>query len=136
MFYSFFAPPFSALFLLGSLWRRINGKGALAAIVLGFAWAIGLKVYTELAAEPWRYLTTFPIQALSTWGLSMVVCIVASLMTAPPRPEQVAEDMTFDLKSMNIRSGLGTHWYYSVTLWWALSVILMFVLILIFGVWL
>jgi SSS family solute:Na+ symporter len=134
MFYSFCAPPFSAIFLLGSLWHRINGRGALAAIVVGFAWAIGLKFYTELAAEPWQYLTTFPIQALSTWALSMIVCIVGSLATEPPRPEQVTENMTFDLRSMNIRVGLGTHWWNSVTLWWLASVVLMFALIIVFGV--
>ena len=33
--FTFFAPPFSAVFLLGSLWRRINGKGASAAIFSG-----------------------------------------------------------------------------------------------------
>lgn len=133
MFYSFFAPPFSAIFLLGSLWRRINGKGALAAVIIGFTWAIGLKFYTEMAVEPWQYLTTFPIQALSTWALSMVVCVGTSMMTAPPRPEQVTDELTFNLKSMNIKEGLGTRWWGNVTFWWLISVVLMFALIYVFG---
>jgi len=136
MFYSFFAPPFSALFLLGSLWRRINGTGAVAAIIVGFAWAIGLKVYTETATDPWDYLTTFPIQALLTWIVSMVVCVAVSLMTAPPRPEQVTDNMTFNLKAMNIKAELGTHWWNNVAFWWVICVVLMFTFIGIFGLWL
>ena len=34
--YAFFAPPFAATFLLGILWRRINGTGAITAVVFGF----------------------------------------------------------------------------------------------------
>ena len=34
--YAFFAPPFSAVFLLGILFKRINAKGATFAVVAGF----------------------------------------------------------------------------------------------------
>ena len=45
--YAFFAPPFAAVFLLGILWRRINADGALLAIVLGFIFGIGMKLYVQ-----------------------------------------------------------------------------------------
>ena len=47
--YAFFAPPFAAVFLLGILWRRINSRGALAAVIFGFAFGIGVKLYLEAA---------------------------------------------------------------------------------------
>jgi SSS family solute:Na+ symporter len=140
MFYSFFAPPFSAVFLLGSLWKRINGKGAMTAVVVGFMVAIGFKVYTDSLPnwidgfEPWVWLTTFPIQALTTWAVSMGVCVGVSLVTDPPRPDQVTDDLKFNIRALNIKAGLGNHWYSSVTFWWLLSMIIMFVFIYIFGV--
>jgi solute:Na+ symporter, SSS family len=139
MAYSFFAPPFSAVFLLGTLWRRINARGALVAVLAGFAFAFGLKLYAEilpphLGYEPWAYATTFPIQALGTWLFSMIVCSVVSLATPPPRPEQVTDDLTFAWHRLRIRPEPGHRWYQGVAFWWALSVVLMFGLMFVFGV--
>jgi len=134
MFYSFFGPPFSAVSLLGSLWQRINAKGALTAVIVGFAVAIGLKVYVGVADQPSNYLTTFPIQALLTWAICMVVCVVVSLATAPPRPEQITDDLTFSWRKMMIKGKLGAHWYANVFFRWLLSAIIMLVFIYIFGV--
>ncbi len=139
MFYSLAGPPFSALFLLGSIWPRINGKGAIASIVFGFSTSIILNFYSGilpsiLGYEPQPYLSTFPIQALISWIVSMVSCTVVSLMTAPPRPEQVRDHLTFRIRSKLIKQGLGDRWYSSVTLWWAGSITLMFGLIIVFGI--
>ncbi len=45
--YAFFAPPFGAVFLLGVLWRRINGLGALTAVSMGFVLGIAMKLYVQ-----------------------------------------------------------------------------------------
>lgn len=139
LFYSFFGPPFSAIFLLGTLWRRINGQGAIASIIIGLLFAFGLKLYADLLPgpleyTPWKYMTTFPIQALSTWMISMVVCIVGSLMTTPPLPEQVSDSLTFNWKKMNVGGELGKHWFSNVAFWWILSMVIMFLFIYIFGI--
>ena len=63
----------------------------------------------------------------------MICCTVVSLMTAPPPPEQVTDDLTFNWSRMNIGGSLGKGWK-SVTLWWSLSVVLMFAFIIVFGV--
>ena len=55
-------------------------------------------------------------------------------MTAPPRPEQVTDDLTLNWRKMNIGGDLGNRWYNSVTLWWGLSVVLMIMFIFLFGV--
>ena len=46
----------AAVFVLGILWRRINGAGALATVVSGFILGIAIKLYLNFAAEtpPWR----------------------------------------------------------------------------------
>ncbi len=130
---NFFAPPFSAVFLLGSLWRRINGKGATAAIFSGFALGIFIKIYIESFAHP-AWIEPYANQGVIMWAFSMIVCTVVSLLTEPPRPDQVTDDLTFNWKKMNIGGGLGEKWYKNVTFWWAISMVLMFLFIFIFGV--
>ncbi len=131
---NFFAPPFSAVFLLGSLWRRINGKGATAAIFSGFGLGILIKVYIESFIHHPNWIEPYANQGVIMWAFSMLVCIVVSLLTAPPRPEQVTDDLTFNWKKMSIGDGLGKKWYKNVTFWWGISMVLMFVFIYVFGV--
>ncbi|MBN2090509.1 sodium/solute symporter [candidate division KSB1 bacterium] len=130
---NFFAPPFSAVFLLGSLWRRINGKGASAAIFSGFALGIMIKIYIESFAHP-AWIEPYANQGVIMWAFSMIVCTVVSLLTEPPHPDQITDDLTFNWKKMNIGGGLGEKWYKNVTFWWAISMVLMFLFIFIFGV--
>ncbi|MBN2092696.1 sodium/solute symporter [candidate division KSB1 bacterium] len=130
---NFFAPPFSAVFLLGSLWRRINGKGATAAVFSGFGLGIMIKIYIESFAHP-AWIEPYANQGVIMWAFSMIVCAVVSILTAPPRPEQVTDDLTFNWKKMNIGDGLGDKWYKNVTFWWTIGMVLMFAFIFIFGV--
>jgi len=130
---NFFAPPFSAVFLLGSLWRRINGKGAAVAIFSGFALGIGIKIFIESAAAPPTWILPYANQGVIMWAFCMIVCTVVSLLTEPPPPEQVTDDLTFNWKKMNIGGGLGDRWYKNVTFWWSISVVLMFGFIILFG---
>lgn len=50
--YAFFAPPFAAVFLLGILFRRINARGASAAVILGFLFGIAMKLYVQTPGHP------------------------------------------------------------------------------------
>ncbi len=121
--YAFFAPPFAAVFLLGILWRRVNSSGALAAVILGFAFGIGVKLYLEAGAPHPAWLEPFANQAALNWLLCCVVCVAVSLATAPPRPEQVGDDVTINWTKLNIFADLGTTWYTSVVTWWLLFVV-------------
>ncbi len=121
--YAFFAPPFAAVFLLGILWKRINGTGATAAVVAGFILGIGLKVYVDRAAAPPAWILPYANQAAVSWVFCMAVCTVASLLTAPPRPEQVTDQLTINWRKLNIFSNLGQRWYTSVVTWWGLFVL-------------
>jgi SSS family solute:Na+ symporter len=138
--YAFFAPPFAAVFLLGILWRRTNSTGALSAVAVGFTFGLTLKLFLHaLQTTTWlprllgfdtvtrlkpitEWLGPYLNQATVSWVLCMVVCIGVSLVSPPPRPEQVTDQLTFNWKKLNIFSNLGRHWYTNVVFWWAVFV--------------
>ena len=131
--YAFFAPPFAAVFLLGIVWRRINAIGALTAVVLGFAFGSGMKFYVSLVPDHYGWLDPYWNQASLNWLFCVAVCIGISLVTAPPRPEQVTDQLTLNWSKLNIFSNLGGHWYSSVVTWWLVTVIATAALMAIFS---
>ena len=130
--YAFFAPPFAAIFTLGILFRRINGPGATAAVFLGFLLAILIKIYVWLPFHP-AWLEPFAMQAIINWVFCLIVCVMVSLMTKPPSPEQVTDQLTFNWSKLNIFSELGTTWYNSVILWWSVFALIVCVLMIVFS---
>jgi len=80
----FIAPPFAVVFTLGVLWKRANGQGALATIILGFAFSWILFQFKLLG----RY-NTFNHRAFVAWLVCMAIMIVASLLTPAPPPEKI-----------------------------------------------
>lgn len=133
MLYAFFAPPFAAIFLLGIMWKRINSTGATVAVVLGFMLGIAMKLYVQLVAGHPAWIEPYANQAAINWVFCMVLCITLSLLTPPPRPEQVTDQLTFNWKKLNIFDNLGAHWYTSVVTWWVLFVLLIIALLLTFS---
>jgi len=141
--YAFFAPPFAAVFLLGILWKRINGAGATAAVVLGFAFGILMKVYVQFDAaiqavlpfvpEHPTWLAPYANQSAINWCFCALVCAAVSLMTPPPRPEQVTDEVTVNWRKLNIFGNLGSHWYTSVVTWWLLFVLAITALLFLFS---
>ncbi|MBX3178334.1 MAG: sodium/solute symporter [Candidatus Hydrogenedentes bacterium] len=131
--YAFFAPPFSAVFLLGILFRRINAAGATAGVFSGFALGIALKVYVQYAPEHPAWLGPFMNQAIINWLASVAVCVAVSLVTAPPRPDQVDQTLMIDWKSLRAGAGLGSHWYTSVLTWWLVFVAAILALATVFS---
>ncbi|QDU86661.1 Sodium/glucose cotransporter [Pirellulimonas nuda] len=140
--FTYFAPPFSAVFLLGTLWRRINGVGALTTAIVGLAFGLAMKVWLNTAApapDTWQadlhaFLGPYANQGAVNWLFCMALCAGVSLLTPPPRPEQVTDELTFNWRKMDFGGGLGAHWYSSVTLWWGMSLVLMLGFVLVFSV--
>jgi SSS family solute:Na+ symporter len=118
--YAFFAPPFAAVFLLGILFRRINGPGATAGVLTGFAAGLLMKLVVQFVPGHPRWLEPFMTQAIANWAICVVVCVAVSLLTPPPKSEQVDDNLTINWRRLNLFAGLGTHWYNSVVLWWLL----------------
>ncbi len=133
--YAFFAPPFAAVFLLGILWKRINATGAMTAVVAGFAFGIGVKLVLPLVPGHPTWLDPYANQAAINWLLSVVVCIAASLLTAPPPAKQVTDDVTLNWQRLNIFHNLGNHWYSSVVTWWILFVVAILAVLIFFSGW-
>ena len=131
--YAFFAPPFAAVFLLGILFKRINAKGATVAVFAGFAFGIAMKIYIPHAPDALAWLKPYANQAIVNWSFCVIVCVVVSLLTPPPHPDQVTDQLTLNWRKLNIFQGLGDRWYESVTLWWGLFVVLIAVLIVAFS---
>ncbi|MHC4441010.1 MAG: sodium:solute symporter family transporter [Planctomycetota bacterium] len=134
--YAFFAPPFAAIFLLGILFRRINGAGATAAVFFGFAFSIAIKLYIWLDPSHPVWLKPFMTQATIVWLFSVAVCVLVSLFTRPPLPVQVSDQLTINWGRLNIFGYLGNHWYTHVVLWWGMFVIMVLALVMVFsGIW-
>jgi len=131
--YAFFAPPFASVFLLGILFRRINGKGATAGVAVGFAFGILLKVYLMNSPTAPDWLQPFSMQALTNWIVCTVTCVTVSLCTAPPRPQQITDQLTINWSNINILENLGSPWYRNVLFWWGLFVVLILSLAICFS---
>ena len=137
--YTFIAPPFSALFLLGMIWKRVGGKDALVTIIGGFAMA-GLLKYLEFGplqdstSTLANIIKPFANQGLITWVVSMVLCIGSTLITKKPKGYQVSDDLVFNINGEALKEGLGTKWYNSIFLWWLLCVLMLLGIIVTFSV--
>jgi SSS family solute:Na+ symporter len=136
--YAFFAPPFSAVFLLGILFKRINAIGATAAVFSGFIFGILLKIYLNLwpdlfGPEILHLIQPFSNQALIHWIFCVTICVNISLITKPPQSEQISDQLTLNWKKLNIFTELGSKWYQSVILWWGLFAAIIAGLVIVFS---
>ena len=131
--YAFFAPPFAAIFVLGILSRRINGQGAVVTVTLGFLLGILMKIYVQFVPSHPLWLEPFQMQAAVNWGFCVVLCVLVSLLTPRPDPEQVTDQLTLNWKKINILQELGTKWYTSVVLWWSIFASVIVLLVVIFS---
>jgi len=91
---SYLAPPIAAVFLLGVFVPRINGKGALAAMVSGFVVGM-LRIVFELCRHSlsgflYAFATiNFLYFCIFLFIFSIVVMIVVSLLTEKPSESQL-----------------------------------------------
>ena len=99
----FLAPPIAAVFFWGIFWRRGTQQAALATLLIGFGlglvvFAVDLPLITickdpetgdplQLVSEVWGI--KFLMQAWWGFCLCSLLFIVVSLMTPPPRKEQI-----------------------------------------------
>ena len=130
--YAFFAPPFSAIFILGIFWKRTNTQGAMAGVISGFVFAIALKLVIFYVPDIPSWLIPYPNQGILNWMFSSIVTVVVSLATKPPAPEQISDKFVFSFKKLNVFYDDNSKWYSSVWLWWSIFAAIIIVLISIF----
>ena len=97
----YLAPPIFVVFFLGIFWKRLNGKGCLAALIVGFALGVfRLVVDTPSKIDPsFHYVDGsflwivnkiyFQYYSLLIFIVSSIVMIVVSYMTEAPSLEQI-----------------------------------------------
>jgi solute:Na+ symporter, SSS family len=93
---SYIAPPITAVFLLGIFHKRINSTGALTTLIVGLVVAF-LRIALELASDSLDpngivyALAKANFLTFAAWFFlfSIIVCVVASLLTPAPSPEQI-----------------------------------------------
>jgi SSS family solute:Na+ symporter len=91
---AYIAPPITATFLLGIFWKRINGKGAISALIVGFV--IGMiKLTAQVYAASltgflgWLANINFLFFAPSLFLLSVLILVIVSFATEAPSAEQL-----------------------------------------------
>ncbi|MEC7755853.1 MAG: sodium:solute symporter [Bacteroidota bacterium] len=96
---AYISPPIAAVFLLGIFFKRLNAKGAMAALWTGFVLGMGLLVLDVFKASLPDFLSAiiainFLHLAIFLFVICSVVLIVVSLMSEKPAPEQI-KDITY-----------------------------------------
>jgi len=94
----YISPPIAVVFLLGLLWKRVNGKGALAALLSGFVLG-AIRFIVELGVksgsikwEPFVKLANinFLHYSIILFVISGAILIVVSLLTEQPSKENLS----------------------------------------------
>ena len=106
---AYISPPIAAVFLIGILSRRVNARGAMAALLTGFV--VGtLRLIAELnkqRLDGWLFTfadINFLHFAVGLFVLCALVLIVVSA-TAPPPPLQQISALTFGSGGTTERRG-------------------------------
>ncbi len=86
---SYIAPPITAVFLLGVLWKRVNSKAAIVTLFSGLiiaAFRIIAEIFKDnLSGFAYQFATiNFAHMAIFMFGFSIVLCIATSLLSNPP----------------------------------------------------
>jgi solute:Na+ symporter, SSS family len=131
--FAFFAPPFASVFLLGILFRRINTPAATVTLFLGFAFAILVKLFVQYVPSHPAWIEPFAMQAFVVWVFCTLTCVTVSLLTPPPAPEKITDQLTFNWRTLNITQNLGGPWYQNVVFWWLIFVTIVLALGVLFS---
>lgn len=134
----FFAPPFSGIFLVGSLWRRVRGRDAVYATTIALLFALVLKImeFGFPGTLP-SFMLPFANQGALVWLVTVLVVSISALITKPPATEQTSDGLVVQFKRSDfVNSAGGSYWFQSITFWWITSVAAMVLLILVFSVFL
>ncbi len=112
---AYISPPIAAVFILGLLWKRLNGQGALTALLCGFAMG-ALRFVAELGYKSeWGWVTGHPLLvqfatinflhfAVLLFLASSVLLVAVSLFTQAPSAQNLA---LFQADKQEVATDLG-----------------------------
>lgn len=135
---AYISPPIAAVFLLGVFWKRVNARGAMASLLLGFLLGAA-RLVAELnkasfaeGSALWRLADmNFLHFAVALFVVCTATLIIASF-TAPPHSDEQLAGLTFQttdraretdprerrrrtiaiLASIGVLAGVGATWIY------------------------
>ena len=116
--FAHFAPPFSAVFVLGILWRRATGLAA--ALTIPFGIAVSIFIDKVVFVKWWTEGSAFTLRACIAWPVCVLFMVIVSLIDKPPPEESITDITTINWKKLNIFADLGKPWYRNITFWWVL----------------
>jgi SSS family solute:Na+ symporter len=132
---SYLAPPIAAVFLLGVFYKRINGKGAITTMVVGFI--IGLL---KLTLEMMKDDLTGPLHAFATINFlyfciylflfSIALLVIVSLLTPAPDREHI-RGLTFATTVAEDKAASRASWN-ATDVWLSAIVVLIIISIFIY----
>ncbi len=108
---AYLSVPMAAAIFLGLLWKRGTTKGALAGVVIGFAFGMvcfldqTLKLHLWFLSSP--YLNSFLHRSLLAWIVTVIAMVVISEMTRPPDQERIKDYVFQRLGRFQWQSMLG-----------------------------
>lgn len=105
MMFSIVVPPIVVIFLVGVFFKRGNGHGAFWTLLVGTLMGLGLFLLS--LTDAWNYHFTINVGIMVV--VSTLIFVIVSLMTAPPRKEQI-ELLTFR-KELIMEGMEGLPWY-------------------------
>jgi len=140
----YLAPPITAVFLLGLFWKRINSKGAVAGLAIGFV--VGMIKLTLEALEGAGHLVDIPVlepigqfNFLYASGVLLVISVAiiigVSLLTKKPSEEQIV-GLTYATATKEQREENRASWNKWDVIGSAVVLGLVLVLYLYFSFWL
>ncbi|MFQ5639140.1 MAG: sodium:solute symporter [bacterium] len=105
---AYISPPIAAVFLLGLFIKRLNGRGALASLLVGFVLGMG-RLIAEINKEQLSgvFYNYADINFLHFAVFLFVVCsavLVGASLTAPPPSDEKLEDLTYSTASTTVES--------------------------------
>jgi SSS family solute:Na+ symporter len=111
---SYLAPPIAAAFLLGVFFKRLNAKGAYAAMVSGFILGIAKLTLELFQSNLTGVLHTFATLnflyfCIYLFLFSVAVMVIVSLLTPKPDPEQI-RGLTFATTVAEDRAASRASW--------------------------
>lgn len=108
---AYISPPITAVFLLGVFWKRINGTGAMAALVTGFVLGAARFIMEVLYAGAlpagfvgWYVGVNFLHFAILMFVVCATILVIVSLLTPAPAESKVA-GLTWQTAKAAISSG-------------------------------
>jgi SSS family solute:Na+ symporter len=117
------AAPIAVVFLLGVLWRRATAQAATFVLFFGFPYTAFVEYVLFKRVELLQPYDNWLNRTFAVWATCLVVMVLLSYLTTPPRREQVQDiiwspdDLHLPAHERALHRG-----FRSLFVWWALFI--------------